>query len=345
MHPPRPILILGPTAGGKSTLAVVLAERLGADGAAVLGADSMQIYREMDAGTAKPTPDQRRRAAHHLIDIVDPTDRFTVADWLQRADALLAELMGQGIVPIVVGGTNLYIKALLEGLFDGPPMDPDVRAALSELPAPALHARLQQVDPVAAERIHANDHRRLVRALEVFDATGRPISTWQTQWQDEQVRDASATGPGPISTAYRHDPIIIGLEWPAASLSRRINLRVKAMFHPADVEPELAAQVVPAGESLPDEALRLAAAGRLGRQAGQALGYRQVLACQAGGQPMAVAFEQTKIRTRRFARMQRTWLRRFRGVHWLPAEGLPEEALAASALAAIGSRGRRPAPG
>lgn len=324
---PRPIVILGPTAGGKSELAVALAERL-PTGGEVLGADSMQVYRHLDAGTAKPDAELRRRVPHHLIDLVEPTQRFTVADWATQADTLIEQLQQRGRRPIVVGGTNLYLKVLLEGMFDAPTQDPAFRAALQDVPTAELHDRLQQVDPAAAERIHVNDRKRLVRALEVHHVTGQPISQQQRQWHDQGAEGSRGRGvEGGVP--YRHNPVLIGLSWPAEAINPRINQRVKQMFFPPEG----------AGESLPEEVRRLEAEGRLGppdSQARQALGYKQVLAHLAGRCTLDEAFEQTKIQTRRFARQQRTWLRRFRGVHWLAAAELDEPRLIEQALAGAG---------
>lgn len=306
--PPRPIVILGPTAGGKSELAVQLAERLA--GGRVIGADSMQVYRHLDAGTAKPTPNHRARAPHHGIDIVEPTQRFTVHDWLALAEDAITQAQSAGGTPVVVGGTNLYLKALLEGLFDGPGRDPGYRAELESIADSAeLHRRLTQVDPNAAQRIAPADRQRITRALEVHHITGQPISTLQSQWDD-----------APPST-YRHDPILLGLRWPTDTINTRINLRVKAMFHPEKVDPQLAADVCINGESLPDEVRRLADAGLLGtdetRQASEAIGYKQCLAALRGRMSWDDAFEKTKIATRRFGKQQRTWLKRFAGVRWI----------------------------
>ncbi len=270
----------------------------------------MQVYRHMEAGTAKPAASLRARAPHHLIDIVEPTERFTVADWLARADALIVELTGKSVRPIVVGGTNLYLKSLLEGLFDGPAMDAEFRALAADRSGAQLHEELARVDPGSAGRIHPNDHKKLVRALEVFHATGRPISTFQTQWGKADTKEETP--------AYRHDPILLGLNWPTEVLNRRINARVKLMFYPEDSGVE----------SLPDEVRRLESNGRLGPQAREALGYKQVLEHLQGHCSMEEAFERTKILTRRFAKTQRTWLRRYRGIHWLDAAALTPQALA-----------------
>ncbi|MEO1236602.1 MAG: tRNA (adenosine(37)-N6)-dimethylallyltransferase MiaA, partial [Planctomycetota bacterium] len=223
--PRRPIVVLGPTAGGKSDLAADLAAQCNGQ---VLGADSMQVYRHLDAGTAKPPPEVRKRVPHHLIDLVEPTDRFTVHDWLKLADTKIAEVRSSGGTPVIVGGTNLYLKALLEGLFDGPGQDPSFRATLADLPPVELHRRLQTLDPPAAERIAPADRQRLTRALEVHHLTGRPISELQQQWADQ-----------PPET-YRHDPVLLGLRWPVDAINPRINLRVKAMFFPDKAPPDLA---------------------------------------------------------------------------------------------------------
>lgn len=317
---PRPIVILGPTAGGKSQLAARLAQVL--DGQ-VIGADSMQVYRHLDAGTAKPSSQLRQRVRHHLIDIVEPTERFTVADWLGRADSLIARMQESGRRPIVVGGTNLYLKALLEGLFDGPTSDPAVRKELVDVPSPVLHASLVSVDPVAAGRIHPNDRKKLIRALEVYRTTGKPISAFQTQWDTPVHKDLQ----------YRKNPILIGLEWDVESINRRINQRVKAMFFPDAVnrhDPQcdfVSPSDDGAIESLPREVDRLENQGLLGPQARQALGYKQVLEFIHGQCSLEKAFEATKIQTRRFAKNQRTWLRRFRSVNWVSAHLGREEDL------------------
>ncbi len=364
MPAPRVLVILGPTAGGKSALAVSLCERLPAvtgHAGEVVGADSMQVYRHLDAGTAKPTPDERRRVPHHLIDLVEPTERFTVRDWLDHADAAIADIQRRGKHPVVVGGTNLYLKALLEGLMEGPDHDADFRATLADFTPPQLHEKLKAVDPTGAERIQPNDRQRLTRALEVFHLTGRPISELQTQWTDggwrmadggwaernagiketsDTPEDASTPSRSkppflhppsaihhPPSPGYRHDPVLIGLRWPVEAINPRINLRVKAMFTPGSVEPELAEAVCIGGESLPDEVCRLDDAGLLGPQAREALGYKQTLAAlrpekhpdlaDARIRSLDDAMERTKVLTRRFAKQQRTWLKRFRGVHWI----------------------------
>lgn len=310
MTKPRPILILGPTAGGKSELAVAIAQQVRGQ---VLGADSMQVYRHLNAGTAKPSQELRSRAVHHLIDIVEPTEPFTVAHWLQHAQTLIDDLQSQDITPVIVGGTNLYLKALLEGMFQGPPADPALRASWEDMPSQQLHEKLKQVDPDSADRIAPADRKRIVRALEVYETTGKPISQWQQQWSAESV-------------AYRYNPILLGLEWPVEAINKRINQRVRDMFSPPD-----------GIESLPDETARLESAALLGTQAREALGYKQLLEHLAGQMTLDQALERTKILTRRFAKAQRTWLKRFRGVHWLAANATSPADLAILAQEAIKS--------
>jgi tRNA dimethylallyltransferase len=181
---PQALVLTGPTGSGKSHLALELAERLGAE---IVSMDSMALYRRMDIGTAKPTPDERRRVPHHLIDVLEPWESASVAWWLERAAACCRDITSRGKRPLFVGGTPLYLKALLHGLFDGPPADETIRRRLRDEAAAsgagALHARLAAIDPVSAARLHPNDVRRVIRALEVWELTGRPISDWQTQWK------------------------------------------------------------------------------------------------------------------------------------------------------------------
>jgi len=290
------VVIVGPTAGGKSDVAVAVARAFGGE---VISADSMQVYRHLDAGTAKPTGDQRAQVPHHLVDAIEPTEPFTVADWLAAAEALIAQMHERGVLPVVAGGTNLYIKALLEGMFAGPGSDPVLRAALAEVPGDELHAELALKDPQAAERIDPNDRKRVIRALEVHQLTGKPISQLQSQWKAE----ARADEP------YRHHPVLIGLRWGVKQINRRINARIKQMFSP------------PEGREDPiDETARLLEAGLLGPQAREAIGTRQALPHLQGECDDDEVIEKVKIDTRRFAKAQRTWLKRYRGVHWIDCD-------------------------
>lgn len=339
----KPIMVLGPTAGGKSALAVALSERL-PGGGEVVGADAFQIYRHLDAGTAKPDAALRERAAHHLIDIVEPTERFTVHDWLARARGAIADIQGRGKTPVIVGGTNLYMKALLDGLFDGPGQDAAFRASLDSIETGALHEKLVGIDPQTADRVKPADRQRIVRALEVYELTGEPISALQTQWQGQASEGIDAQ--------------LIGLRWSPEVINPRINLRVKAMFYPDKVEPEIAQAVCINGESLIDEVSRLNkegcfkpvsipdtgveqvdGSGIAPNQAREALGYKQLLAWIEGTDPkissLDEAFEKAKVLTRRFAKQQRTWLKRFVQTRWIDCDQADETVIAERAISAL----------
>ena len=304
MAPPVPILVItGQTATGKERLAVAVAERLGGE---ILSADSMKVYRGMDIGTAKAPPDVRRKVPHHLVDVADPSETFSTARWVELADAAIADASARGRAAIVSGGTALYLKALLEGLFEGPAADEQIRARLSAEAeakgADALHRRLAQVDPAAAGRIHPNDLRRIIRALEVWELTGSPISALQTQWGRRRGR-------------YR--PLLVAIRRSPEDLDRRIEARVRRM-----VEAGLLDEV----RRLAD---RLATSSRPWRPGGlafgprQALGYAEVLEHLAGRMAWEETLEAIRLHTRQFARAQMKWLRRFEGLVWLDAG--PEE--------------------
>ena len=276
----RPIiLILGPTAGGKTSLSIELANRIEGGGECII-ADSMQVYTGMDIGTAKPTAEEQSQAVHHLIDIADPRDDgFTVETWLTKANDSIEDVRSRGKWPIVVGGTNLYVQSLLFGLFDGPECNQEKRDELHAVPNPELLERLRKLDPEAADRIHVNDKRRLVRAVEVCEATGMPLSSLQAQWGKPMPRE---------------DARMIGLTWPVKTINRRINSRVRTMFD----------------QGLLNEVEGLK--GSLGKQASEALGYKQLLAYFEGKSTLEEAQERIKILTRRYAKQQRTWLKRFK---------------------------------
>ena len=283
-------LIVGPTAGGKSALAMELVRALAErdQPAELVSADAYQIYRGMDIGTAKPTADERAAVPHHLIDIREPDDpvRYTVHDWRRDAIAVIDDIRARRSQPIVVGGTHLYAKALLDGLFEGPEPDPALRETLSNTPLDALRAELARIDPPAFARIHPNDRRRTVRAVEVFRQTGVPISQHQSQW------DRSETDPD----RPEHRFLTVILDWAPEDINPRINARVRHML-----DAGLAAEV---------RALWLD--DRLGSQAIEALGYKQLVDHYQRRCSMTEAVEQIKILTRRFAKAQRTWLKRLR---------------------------------
>lgn len=310
MIPTLSPVICGPTAGGKTALALAVTAELASRGlcSEIVSADAFLVYRGMDIGTAKPTPEERARVPHHLIDILEPTEGFTAAQWLRLTERAIAEIRGRGNVPIVVGGTHLFIKALIDGMFEGPEPDPALRARLMALPTGELRARLEAVDPEAAARIHAADTRRTVRALEIHEQTGRTISSLQTQWDREHPRDD------------RHRLVV--LDWEAGAINTRINARVRVMRR----------------LGLTQEVRGLHESNRLGPTAGQALGYKQLAEFLSGRLSEDEAYERIKIETRRFAKNQRTWLRRLRareGSLILSPEGADPGRLAQSVVESL----------
>lgn len=278
------LVIAGPTASGKSALAMEVARKTGAE---ILSTDSMQVYRGMDIGTAKPTAAERAEVKHHLIDVVEPSATFTVARFVGMADEVIANARTD---LIVAGGTPLYYKSLFEGMFEGPGASEEIRSKLLELDGAQLHARLKTIDPAAASRIHANDRKRLVRALEVFELTGKPISSLQTDWESGKVR---------------HEAFWVGLTWEKEALNRRINARVKGMM---------------AAGWLEEVQGLLEKFGQLSPTAGEATGYRELIEHVRGKLPLEDAVEQIKIATRQLARRQMKWLKRFKDVHWIAGD-------------------------
>lgn len=303
----RPLipLIIGCTGCGKGAVGRVLAERTGGE---IISVDSMKIYRRMDIGTAKPSAEARRRVPHHLLDVVEPCEDFSVVQFVERAERAIADIHNRGRRMFAVGGTALYVKALTEGLFEGPSSDPQLRARLHEEAETrgraALHERLAGVDPVAAERIHPNDLRRIVRALEVYELSGEPISRLQTQWDTRRPE---------------FDWRIIGLSRDREDQSRRTNQRVRRM-----IDVGLLAEV----RSLLAEPTPLSTTAR------QAVGYAEIIEHLTGDLPLADAVEKIKINTRKLAKSQRTWFKRFRDVRWIEvaaddtAEGVADRILA-----------------
>ncbi|MBI3911055.1 MAG: tRNA (adenosine(37)-N6)-dimethylallyltransferase MiaA [Armatimonadetes bacterium] len=286
--PHRPLAILtGPTAVGKTEVAVDVALALGTE---IISADSMAVYRRMEAATAKPSAAQRARVPHHLIDVADPTELFTVADYLRLAIPLIERLLGEGKTPLVVGGTRLYLVALTQPFDVAAPPQPALRAAWSEVPSEALHARLQKVDPDTAARVHPHDRKRIVRALEVFEATGVPLSVWQRQSQYQPGRYAAST---------------VVLIRDRAELYRRVDERVDAM---------LAAGLV--GE------VRGFLAEGLGPDtpAMQGHGYKEIIRALLGEYSLAEGIRLLKRNTRRYVKYQLMWLHRWPGLHWVRAD-------------------------
>ncbi|CAN5634452.1 tRNA (adenosine(37)-N6)-dimethylallyltransferase MiaA [soil metagenome] len=287
---PPLVAIVGPTAAGKSGLAIAMAVRLGGE---VVNADSMQLYRGMDIGTAKLDQEQRRGIPHHVLDVLDVTEPATVAQFQSWARAAIRDCRSRGATPILVGGSALYVRAVLDR-FDFPGTDDALRAELeAELagrgPA-ALHQRLAAVDPVAAESILPGNGRRIVRALEVVTLTGKPFAANLPRRDYAHVETTERT-------------VQIGVDVPRPTLDERIDVRVQRMWD----------------GGLVDEVRRLEAAGlRSGRTASRALGYAQVLQFLAGHCTEAQARQATVQATRRFARRQDSWFRKDERVRWLP---------------------------
>ena len=290
----RVIVILGCTAAGKGALARAVARRLGAE---IISIDSMKVYRGMDIGTAKPSAADRTAIPHHLIDIVDPWESFSAAEFVARADRAAEEIHARGRAVVAVGGTFLYFKSWYSGLFEGPPADHAFRTRLRRRAAEeglvSLHAELQRIDPEAARRIHRHDLRRIERALEVYHLTGQRISTLQRQWSGHEPRRPEWCWT------------LVGLRRTRDNLNRRINARVRTM---------LAAGLV-------EEARRLWSDPRgVGPQAAQAVGYAELFEHFAGRCSLEEAVERIKIHSRRLAKQQRTWLKALRGVSWIDAD-------------------------
>ncbi len=303
----RPVVaVVGPTAAGKSELGLALAAELDGE---VVNADSMQLYRGMDIGTAKLTAVERRGIPHHLLDVWDVRQAASVAAYQRLARAAVEDILARGRLPVLVGGSGLYVRAVVDAL-DFPGTDPALRARLeadlAALGAPALHARLARLDPDAARQILPSNGRRVVRALEVVELTGRPFAATLPGY-----------GPPAAAPARGYGAVQIGLDLPPAALDARIVARVDRMW----------------ARGLVDEVRRLAGAGlREGPTASRALGYRQVLRALAG----ACGFEEARVETvratRRFARRQRSWFRRDPRVGWQDATS-PD--LAARAVTAV----------
>ncbi|MCW5807452.1 MAG: tRNA (adenosine(37)-N6)-dimethylallyltransferase MiaA [Deltaproteobacteria bacterium] len=289
MSPPRLVVIIGPTGAGKTRLALALAERVGGE---VISADSQQVYAGMDVGTGKVTVAERARVPHHVLDVVRPDQEMTAARFVDLADRAIADLAARGIPAIVCGGTGLYVRALLLGLFAGPPASPEVRAELAQLARahglPALHAELARVDPAAAAKIDPNDEKRTIRALEVYRLTGETMSAHQARHDHRSL---------PLRYAAR----LVGLSPERDALYRAIDARVDAMLD-AGLEAEVAA---------------LRAAGYLPPlRSQQAIGYAELHELAEGRVARPRAIELIKRNSRHYARRQLSWYRGDATVTW-----------------------------
>ena len=305
MREPRRVAVVGPTGSGKSAVALAVAEQAG--DTELISIDSMQVYRGMDIGTAKPTPAERSRVPHHLLDLVDADHDFTVAEFQREYRNTLDDLAGRGARAILVGGTGLYQRAAIDDL-DIPGEWPEIRRRLeAEADAggsPAMYARLVAVDPVAASKIEASNTRRLVRALEVCEGSGRPFSSF-----------------GPGLDSYPPTSVDqIGLRWDRQALAERIRRRVEQMM----------------SDGLLDEVHQLRRSG-MSRTASQALGYKELLAHLDGELSLADSVELIVVRTRQFAVRQLRWFGRDPRVRWIDVEHDPVAEAAPIVLATLTS--------
>lgn len=299
---PAVIAVAGPTASGKSDLGLALARRLDGE---VICMDSMQIYRRMDIGTAKPTAQERAMVPHHMLDVADPTEAYAVADYAVAAERVIAGILSRGKVPILVGGTGLYLKALMDGLsLGGAGGDERLRAELNALAdepggKERLHARLAAVDPETAARLHPNDRRRVIRALEVYEQTGVPMSRQNHAAQDRPFR-----------------VLPLALDWPRELLYARLETRVHRMMEMgllSEVRALLESGVAPAAQSM------------------QGIGYKELIPAAMGQDDVNRAVWDIIVHTRHYAKRQGTWLRAEPRCVWLDArdaDGLLSKALA-----------------
>ncbi|MFT4647339.1 MAG: tRNA dimethylallyltransferase [Glaciecola sp.] len=284
-------VLLGPTASGKSSLGLQVAEQVGAE---IISLDSMQVYRGMDIGTAKPSVEDLARVPHHMIDLVDTDEIYDVQRFMAEVRTVLKSIQARGNKALFVGGTGFYLAALLRGLFEGPAVDHALRGSLEEhlnlVGKQALFEELQAADPESAARLHENDTRRVIRALEVWKQTGKRLSEWQQEWGRESLPRVE-------------NARLVGIWRPVPELDARIRARAQIMLDAGWKE----------------EAVGLRAHPGLCKGAAQALGYSAVLAWADGTLSAQDTLEEIALRTRQFARRQRTWYRKF-DVHWIPSE-------------------------
>lgn len=288
----RILILTGPTCVGKTGLSLLIAEYLDTE---IISADSMQIYRGMDIGTAKPSHDERRRVRHHMIDIVEPSERYSAGRYIDDVMPIIRSLHGRGVIPLVVGGTGLYIRAMTRGIFDAPQSDPELRAYLRELEEASpgiLYGKLQELDPEKASLIKPGDLRRIIRALEVILKTGSPMSVLEREF----------TKPLP------YEFIKIGLTRQRRELYRMIEERVDEMFRQGLVE-----EVKRLLERNPSETPL------------QAIGYKEVIAYLRGEQSLDETVHLVKRATKRYAKRQFTWFRKEPGIQWVDITGLRDE--------------------
>jgi tRNA dimethylallyltransferase len=292
---PRPIFIAGPTAVGKSAVALALAGKLGGE---IISVDSMQVYRSLDIGTAKPSAAERARVPHHLIDVVELTEAFDAAKFVELANRAVAEIQSRQRVPIFCGGTGLYFKAFLEGLGEAPPSDKELRAELEAAPLADLLRELEQRDAATFAKIDRQNPRRVIRAIEVIRLTGNAFSAQRARWgeatDDSNGSNRGSRGrpPHPVFCLSRH----------SADLHARINARVNEMF---------------AAGLMEETRLLLGRGLEQNKTAMQAIGYRQVVDHLRGERSLPDTVELVKTKTRQFAKRQMTWFRKHANARWV----------------------------
>ncbi|WP_276858702.1 tRNA (adenosine(37)-N6)-dimethylallyltransferase MiaA [Intestinimonas timonensis] len=297
-HQPKLLVICGPTASGKTALGVALAQATGGE---VVSADSMQIYRRMDIGTAKPTREEMGGVPHHMLDVADPAEDYSVARYVRDADACVRDILVRGRLPIVVGGTGLYIDNLIAGRDFAPftgAWREKLQARAREEGLPALHEELRRIDPARAEKLHPNDEKRILRALEVWYETGETITA-----HDERTR----------SLPPKYDALRVCLTFSRREdLWDRIDRRVDLMME-AGLEEEVRSLLT---SGVPPTATAM-----------QAIGYKEFAAALRGEEPIAQAVAEVKLRSRQYAKRQLTWFRRTPDIRWLTWENTPDLAL------------------
>ena len=293
-----PIFIAGPTAVGKSEIALALAEQIGGE---IISVDSMQVYRGLDIGTAKPSPAERARVPHHLIDICDLTESFDAAQFIRLAQKAVVEIQSRGRVPVFCGGTGLYFKAFMSGLGESPSANPELRAELEKIPFEKLLGELRERDQEAYEKIDKQNPRRVIRAVEVIRLTGKKFSKQRAEWDSGETACRRPQIQGQRHAVPPKNNFLCINRQPA-DLHVRINARVDEMFRCG----------------LVDETRELLQHGlEQNKTAMQAIGYRQVVEHLRGERPLAETIEQVKIRTRQFAKRQLTWFRRQLAAEWI----------------------------
>ena len=301
--------LTGPTAAGKTAVGIELARLINAE---IVSLDSMTVYTGMDIGTAKPGSDQRAAVPHHLLDVALPSEDYSLSQYIDAAHEAIAEIRGRGKEVLFVGGTALYLKSLLRGVYQGPPADwvfrEQIEQEVEQVGVAALHQRLAMVDPLAAAKLHPNDRRRIIRALEVHRQTGQPLSHRQTQFDEGRPPDRCK---------------VFVLQWPREELHRRIEERVDQMF---------AAGLVEEVRNL------LAKFGDLSRTACQAVGYREVVEHLSGRAALLETIEKVKARTRQFARRQETWFRGLSECTFVPVSSEASASAVGNLVQSLGSK-------